>query len=76
MSAFWREGSSRRPANGGLGSNYDLRHPLELGLEFSGEPTFGTELRQYGGFRPFKLSGLNTRFVPETDVARALAWHR
>ncbi len=34
-----------------------------------GRPTFEAERRQCGGFRPFKRSGLNTRFVPQADIA-------
>jgi len=66
----------------GSGSKNDLRHGLAVRLEcdgkptfnpeglFSGgKPTFSPERRQCGGFRPFKRSGLNSRFVPEGDIA-------
>ena len=57
--------------NDGSGSNCDLQQRLALRLECDGEPTFGPERRQFGGFRPFKRSGLNSRFVPEADIVLA-----
>jgi len=35
----------------GSGSNYDLRHRLELRLEYGGEPTLSLERRQCSGER-------------------------
>ena len=49
-------------------------------INSNAEPTFGPERRQCGGFRPFKRSGLNSRFVPSPDIEvvplRWTAWQR
>ncbi len=70
MSAFWREGSSRRPANGGLGSFVCIRSGSKLGLVTGGEPTFTLESRQCAGGQTYQTRSLKVRVVPGAAVAR------
>ncbi len=37
---------------------------------FNRSKRVGSERRQCGGFRPFKRSGLNSRFVPFPDIVQ------
>ncbi len=48
----------------GFGSEVRIRDGSDSGLVTVAEPTLSPERRQCGGSRPFKRSGLNSRFVP------------
>ena len=54
--------------NVSLGSKIRIRAPSESGLHCGAKLTFDPERRQCGGFRAFKRSGLNSRFVPIQEV--------
>ncbi len=49
--------------HGGL-DRLELRDNVPVPEPGGDEPTFSPERRQCGGFRPFKRSGLTSRFVP------------
>ncbi len=75
-----RAGYSKRTARSQaqrLLTNVDIAMAIDAAMDNRrsgsavGYPTFGPQCRQWDGFRPFKRSGLNSRFVPTRDIARA-----